>query len=130
MKMNFDIRSEMREPRKQVNIICKGKDPMLYSTKMLISINGSKHICVDFDENLARKLSKAKIVDLDRTWDGNVKSVEEIEGKISIQIVDADDITPRGLSKRDKLKQMEQYKQKLDAEQAALDKQISDLNNP
>jgi len=128
--MNFDIRSEMREPRKQVNIICKGKDPMLYSTKMLISINGSKHICVDFDENLARKLSKAKIVDLDRTWDGNVKSVEEIEGKISIQIVDADDITPRGLSKRDKLKQMEQYKQKLDAEQAALDKQISDLNNP
>jgi hypothetical protein len=128
--MDFDILNEMRSPRKQLNIICKGKDPMMYSTKMLISINGSKHICVDFDENLARKLSKAKIVDLDRTWDGNVKSVEEIEGKISIQIVDADDITPRGLSKRDKLKQMEQYKQKLDAEQAALDKQISDLNNP
>ena len=147
--MNFDIRSEMRGPlemripvksmhliqndsqqnRKEVNIICKGKDPMMYSTKMLISLGSSKHICIDFDEQLARKLSKAKLVSVDRSWDGELKTLEEVEGKVTVQVVDADDITPRGLSKRDKVKQMEEYKKKLEAEQAALNKQIDDLNN-
>ncbi len=122
----FDRESALHHARKVINIVCKGKDPMLYSTKMLISLGSSKHICIDFDEQLARKLSKAKLVTVDRTWDGELKTVE---GKVSIQVVDSEDIVPRGLSKRDKLKEMEQYKQKLAAEQAALDKQISELND-
>ncbi len=101
-----------------------------YTNNMvLIAIDGRKAICVPFSTGLVELMAKAQIVSIDRTWDGPIKSVDRVEGKLDISIINADLITPLGGSRKDKLEKLAAVKAKLAAEQEAIDKELSALNN-
>lgn len=99
------------------------------SNMVLIAIDGRKAICVPFSTGLIDVMSRAQIVSIDRSWEGTIKSVDRVEGKLDISIVSADLITPLGGSRKDKLEKLAAVKAKLAAEQEAIDKEVSALNN-
>ncbi len=97
--------------------------------KILINVDSRKHLCVDFDPNFLEALLNAKIVTVERDWDGVVKSIDEVKAKPNVMIVNTVDISPRKPDTSEKLKALEQYQAKITAEADAIAKEISALNN-
>ena len=122
--------------RKQIVINIKGKEMNRYDsccaendTAMIITVDGRKAICIPFDPVLARAMTKAKVVAVDRNWDGAVKSIETVEGKVDVNIVDYKEISAKAESTIEKRKALEAIQAKLKAEQDSITKEIDALNS-
>lgn len=102
---------------------------MINNTKVLVSIDGRKHLVLDYDDQLVHKLVNAKFASVERSWDNVVKKIEYIGEKPSIILVDSNDINEQMPSKDDKINALKAYQEKLIKESEEISKEIVMLNN-
>ena len=113
--------------RKQIRIVRKTE--IMNATKILVSIDGRKHLALDFDEQLIHKLVSAEVVQVERDWDGVVKKIECVGKKVNVMLVDASDIIAQQPSNDDKINALKAYQAKLAEEAEMISKEINTLSN-
>lgn len=100
------------------------------STKALIVTfnNSSTGVMLPFSEEIVNLFDKASVVRVSRELEGNIKEVTAVNNNFTLSVVKLSDVKNPKPSKEDKIKALKARADKLDAEKAALDKEMSELD--
>ena len=102
---------------------------MEMSTKgLIVTFDGnSTGIMLPFSEEIVNLLDRAHVVKVSREWEGSIKEVKALRKELKLSIVNRFDVKEAEPSQEEKLKKMQEYADKLDAERAALSKEMDAL---
>lgn len=109
-----------------INEYTKGSDSMLY---ILIEINSSKRaVAIPFSVGMMDAFMRSgKLVTINRTWDGKIESIVEVNEEFSISVVKPHQIQEKSSSKEARKAALEAQEDKIEQELAVLRKEKDSL---
>lgn len=96
---------------------------------IVVSFDSSKALAIPFSTEVFNSIFNARIVNVDRSWDGNIKKINLTDMQKTINIVSELDIRPSEPSVAEKLKIMQAIKDKRQAELDEINKEIESISN-
>jgi hypothetical protein len=112
-----------------LDIINEIMETEMNTKALIVTFNGSSTgVMLPFSEEIVNLFDKASVVRVSREWEGNIKEINAMNSNFTLSVVKLSDVKNPEPSKEDKLKAMKAYADKLDAERAALDKEMSELD--
>lgn len=96
---------------------------------LIVTFDGSSTgAMLPFNEEIVNLFDKASVVRVSREWDGSIKEINAMNSNFTLSVVKLSDVKNPEPSKEDKLKVMKAHADNLDAERAALDKEMRELD--
>lgn len=112
-----------------LDIINEIMETEMNTKALIVTFNSSSTgVMLPFSEEVVNLLDKASVVRVSREWEGSLKEINAMNSNLTLSVVKRSDVKNLEPSKEDKLKAMKAHADKLDAERAALDKEMRELN--
>lgn len=112
-----------------LDIINEIMETKMNTKALVVTFNSSSTgIMLPFSEEIVNLFDKASAVRVSREWEGNIKEITAVNNNFALSVVKLSDVKNPEPSKEDRLKTLKARADKLDAEKAALDKEISELD--
>lgn len=112
-----------------LDIINEIMETEMNTKALIVTFNSSSTgVMLPFSEEVVNLFDKASVVRVSREWEGSLKEINAMNSNLTLSVVKRSDVKNLEPSKEDKLKAMKAHADKLDAERAALDKEMRELN--
>lgn len=131
LALHDTIETEMKRNNENTKYIATQKNTncerKLDIMKTLLITVGNSAFTVPFALSSLELMVTAKLVEVERNYYGKILSIYSASDKIGIEVIDSSDVKSSAESPENRKKRAEEVRLKLEAELAAVNKEICDL---